>query len=103
MKTAKEILMQKATKYNDGFLSGQIKWIEEAMEEYAIELYTEAKKLNKALVMCRCVVCKKEYADVEPQMCCNGRECGCMGLPIDPPLCSKECGEKLFSSISNGI
>jgi protein gp37 len=21
-----------------------------------------------------------------PQMCCDGRECGCMGRPIDPPL-----------------
>lgn len=21
-----------------------------------------------------------------PTMCCDGRECGCMGLPIDPPL-----------------
>jgi len=22
-----------------------------------------------------------------PQMCCSGFECGCMGLPCDPPLC----------------
>ena len=22
-----------------------------------------------------------------PPMCCDGRECGCKGLPIDPPLC----------------
>lgn len=35
MKTAKEILMDKATANNDGFLSGQVKWIVEAMEEYA--------------------------------------------------------------------
>lgn len=21
-----------------------------------------------------------------PQMCCNGHECGCIGLPIDPPI-----------------
>lgn len=35
MKTAKEILMAKATEYEDGFLTGQPKWIIEAMEEYA--------------------------------------------------------------------
>lgn len=35
MKTAKEILHDKANKYQDGFLSGQVKWIVEAMEEYA--------------------------------------------------------------------
>lgn len=35
MKSAKEILMEKATKNNDGFLSGQPRWIIEAMEEYA--------------------------------------------------------------------
>lgn len=34
MKTAKEFLHEKATLYNDGFLSGQVKWIVEAMEDY---------------------------------------------------------------------
>lgn len=34
MKTAKEILYQKATDNKDGFLTGQVKWILEAMEEY---------------------------------------------------------------------
>ncbi|MFC3802686.1 DUF5131 family protein [Cohnella sp. GCM10012308] len=29
-----------------------------------------------------------QYPDTSnpPTYCCNGRECGCMGLPIDPPL-----------------
>ena len=27
----------------------------------------------------------------EPEMCCNGYECGCMGQPIEPPVCSLEC------------
>lgn len=35
MRTAKEILYEKATQYNDGFLTGQVKWIAEAMEDYA--------------------------------------------------------------------
>jgi hypothetical protein len=47
MRTAKEILMDKATKNNGSFLSGQIKWIEEAMEEYAIE-YNLSKKTRQS-------------------------------------------------------
>ena len=35
MKTAKEVLTEKAIQNNDGFLTGQIKWLVEAMEEYA--------------------------------------------------------------------
>lgn len=34
-----------------------------------------------------CCVCKKQYEDAPPKMCCNGHECGCMGLPIEPTLC----------------
>ena len=33
--TAKEILYSHATKNNDGLMSGQVRWIVEAMEEYA--------------------------------------------------------------------
>lgn len=47
MKTAKEILMDKATKNNGSFLSGQVKWIVEAMEEYAIE-YNLSKKTRQS-------------------------------------------------------
>lgn len=28
----------------------------------------------------------KEQFPNGPQMCCNGRECGCMGLPVDAPI-----------------
>lgn len=28
--------------------------------------------------------------DIEVAMCCNGHMCGCMGLPIEPPICSSE-------------
>lgn len=35
--------------------------------------------------------------DIEIQICCNGHECGCMGLPIDPPVCSEECYNTYFS------
>jgi predicted nucleic acid-binding Zn ribbon protein len=41
-----------------------------------------------------CMVCGKEL-DYEPQLCCSGRDCGCLGMPVDPPVCSNECYDKL--------
>jgi hypothetical protein len=38
-----------------------------------------------------CFICKRSMPDWEPQYCCNGRDCGCYGYPIEPPICSKEC------------
>ena len=32
----------------------------------------------------------------EPMGCCSGRDCGCMGLPIDPPFCSDKCMEEYY-------
>jgi hypothetical protein len=36
-----------------------------------------------------------------PPMCCSGYECGCMGLPIEPYICSKECWNKLVLTAFN--
>lgn len=33
---------------------------------------------------------EKVELDYHPKMCCNGNDCGCLGLPIDPVLC-KDC------------
>jgi hypothetical protein len=38
-----------------------------------------------------CAVCETE---IEVQMCCSGHECCCMGMPIDPPVCSNDCYDK---------
>ncbi len=42
-----------------------------------------------------CIACDKPLSFV-PRMCCDGRECGCMGQPIDPPVCSNECYAKAY-------
>lgn len=42
-----------------------------------------------------CMVCNTSFIGPEPEMCCSGRECGCMGMPIDPIVCSTECYDKL--------
>ena len=42
-----------------------------------------------------CIVCGVE---IEIQMCCSGRECGCMGQPINPPICSYKCYDELMNN-----
>lgn len=49
---------------------------------------------NRVLAMMsrsNCIVCCTPVPDWEPQMCCDGRECACMGLPVEPPICSQAC------------
>jgi len=40
-----------------------------------------------------CEICE---AEIDVQMCCGGYMCGCMGMPTEPPVCSKECYDKLM-------
>lgn len=42
-----------------------------------------------------CIVCSKQF-DFDPKMCCSGRECGCMGLPTEPQVCSAECFDTAY-------
>lgn len=49
------------------------------------------------LIELSCMVCGKMFNGKEPVMCCSGRDCGCMGLPIDPIVCSDECYNNLPS------
>lgn len=67
--------------------------------------HTNIKNFGRYLIMednkpiegvtLNCMVCGKEFIGEEPKMCCSGRECGCMGLPIDPIVCSEECYDNL--------
>jgi hypothetical protein len=51
---------------------------------------TEVKKVELS-----CMVCGELFIGPEPETCCSGRDCGCMGMPIDPVVCSKECYDNL--------
>lgn len=42
-----------------------------------------------------CEACGKPLPFV-PRTCCSGFDCGCMGKPIDPPVCSDECYAKAY-------
>lgn len=46
-----------------------------------------------------CADCGMTEMDIE--FCCDGHECGCKGLPIHPPTCSKECDENFFGRGEN--
>jgi hypothetical protein len=44
----------------------------------------------------KCDSCWREtkvVKDYKPWVCCDGRECGCYGLPINPVFCEK-CEDK---------
>ncbi len=44
-----------------------------------------------------CIVCKEEVKNYKPKYCCNGQDCSCRGLPIEPPLCdNKKCQERIY-------
>lgn len=42
--------------------------------------------------MVNCALCG-QVMFWRPARCCDGFECGCGGMPIDPPVCSRACGE----------
>jgi hypothetical protein len=44
----------------------------------------------------KCEICGADMPDYEPEYCCDGTMCGCMGMPISPPVCSNECFYKLM-------
>lgn len=43
----------------------------------------------------KCLICRRSVPDYEPVRCCDGRECACMGMPINPCICSDECDAAL--------
>jgi len=43
--------------------------------------------------------CETCGTEIEVRICCNSFDCGCMGLPVDPPVCSNECYDKLMEKI----
>lgn len=78
------LAIEKYAKENDY----KIKWIKHP---------SPATDDKRKLVTLTCMVCKKSFQDEEPQRCCNGSECGCAGMPVDPIACSPECLEILMN------
>ena len=55
---------------------------------------------GEALRFERCVTCGGPLG-FEFTYCCDGRECGCMGLPVDPPVCSSICYDIAFKDLDH--
>lgn len=49
--------------------------------------------------MYECLICNKPVPEYEPKFCCNGSDCGCMGQPTEPCVCSDICANALFNGI----
>jgi hypothetical protein len=43
-----------------------------------------------------CYECGGPVKEYKPEYCCNGADCGCLGLPREPPLC-EECRRLFFA------
>lgn len=52
---------------------------------------------NKSIYKCLC--CDNYIDYYEPKYCCDGFQCGCLGLPIEPPLCEK-CEKNFWSHLN---
>lgn len=75
------------------------------------EVRDDAEKVMRALVESvtklpeingpwdECLICGKPVFGYDPQMCCSGFECGCMGQPMNPCVCSEACANALYENI----
>ena len=51
-----------------------------------------------------CIICNKPMpGDYEPDYCCNGDGCGCMGLPPHPVCCSIECENAVYDFVGKSF
>lgn len=50
-----------------------------------------------------CLICDKPVPDYVEKRCCSGIDCGCMGQPIEPCVCSQECYDAIIKGIGKPI
>ena len=54
---------------------------------------------NRLVYIDRCLICGAEVEDYEPDYCCNGMDCCCLGQPVNPCVCSDKCENALYEYI----
>lgn len=59
----------------------------------------ERVRMKKEDKTYRCEICNKPVPDFVPAYCCDGRECGCHGQPLEPCVCSQACYDALIKGI----
>jgi hypothetical protein len=75
------------------------KFIEKFTQEEREKTLRELDAISKGYVEIVCQGCNETYLGPEPQTCCSGRDCGCMGMPIEPMVCSTECFDRLMERV----
>lgn len=55
------------------------------------------------IVIWPCIICQKPVPDFEPEYCCDGRDCGCLGQQIQPCVCSDRCYDALMKGIGKSF
>jgi hypothetical protein len=51
-----------------------------------------------------CMMCDKSLGpNYKPAMCCSGFDCGCRGMPTNPPICSDKCWDALMKRNQSGV
>lgn len=62
-----------------------------------MDKYRNNETIIKSYIACTCMGCSNKFMGPKPQMCCSGRECGCMGQPIEPVVCSYKCYDTIIN------
>lgn len=82
-------------------------WCVELRTNKGLKLKTECSSFKRgrfgdfepnSMKSWKCYACSKDievYVEYEPEFCCNGNDCYCLGEPINPMFCD-ECEEKYF-------
>jgi len=73
--------------------------ISEAAKEAAVDIWLAEWERVRSVSAYRCEICGAEVPEYKVQICCSGVDCACMGLPIEPCVCSDEC----YTAIMDGI
>jgi hypothetical protein len=66
---------------------------------HAVEELDESEQDDIDAMIFKCLICEKPVPEYEPTFCCLGIDCGCMGQPIEPCVCSDRCWNALIMGI----
>jgi hypothetical protein len=82
------------------YSDSKIEAVHKAVYEFAKLQQTVEKDVKEVELTCQ--VCGTKYRGPEPKVCCSGQDCGCLGQPIDPIVCSEKCYSKLLNRGQSG-
>lgn len=86
----------KQAQFTDGFYPYCSKVCEKEYAEECQAAWIRVQRFcNNRKFIIKCIECGRTLENYKSRFCCHNTDCGCQGLPIDPPLC-EACGERFF-------